>query len=158
MVRVLGIDPGLNQTGYAIVECRKDEFKIAKSGLIKTLPSAPLPERIHKIYHELFNIITSFSISLAGIEDTYVNNNYSSSLKLAHARASAILAVTNSNVAIKELSSKTVKKTITGSGAADKAQIEKMINLTLGITKEYLSHDESDAVAIALCLALTTRS
>lgn len=157
MARILGIDPGLNKTGFAIIEAVRDEFRIIKSGVIKTLPSDSLPKRLQQIYESLTNITTTIKIDIAGIEETYVNNNYSSSLKLAHARSASILAVVNSNISITEISAKTIKKSITGSGSADKLQVERMINLMLGTTNSFLSNDESDAVAIALSLALTQR-
>ena len=70
MPRFLGIDPGLNKTGYAVVDSLNSEFKIVKSGVIKTEPSDPLANRLQKIYINLFNIINQFKPDFAGIEDT----------------------------------------------------------------------------------------
>ena len=158
MANILGIDPGLNKTGFAIIEKNRDQFRIIKSGVITTSASDELSKRLKQIYTSLCEIIASTKIDLAGIEDTYVNNNYASSLKLAHARASAILAIANHNIPISEISAKTVKKTITGSGSADKQQVEKMINLMLSPPQAtFNSHDESDAISISLGLALSLR-
>ncbi len=158
MARVLGIDPGLAKTGYAVIESNKGEFQILASGVIKTSTSDSLATRIHIIHNNLFNIITQYRPNFASIEETYVNNNYSSSLKLAHARASAILAVMNSGLEITEMSAKTIKKTITGSGSADKIQVEKMINLMLGGKRNFESNDESDAIAIAIATSLSVKA
>ena len=106
-----------------------------------------------KINAALLEIANSYQPTSAAIEETYVNKNYGSSLKLAHARGAAIVTIASCGLAVAEYSAKKIKKTVSGTGTADKTQIERMLSLLFPnvILK---SPDEADAMAIALCHAM----
>jgi crossover junction endodeoxyribonuclease RuvC len=151
MTRIIGIDPGLNKTGWAIIQKKKDNsLALISAGAITTKPTDEMPQRLLVIHRGINEVISTFSPVHAAIEDTYVNKNYASSLKLAHARASAILTLSLKNLSAKEYSAKTIKKTITGNGNAEKDQVAYMIQCLIPGSKND-SADINDAIAIAIC-------
>lgn len=150
---ILGIDPGLMHTGWAVVNSHGSSFKFIDAGVIKTSAADLGSHRLLKISSELVDIIKNFSPHESAIEETYVNKNYGSSLKLAHARSAAILTLAQNGLHPAEYPAKTVKKTIVGSGRAEKEQVAKVLNLIIsGIPK--MGNDASDALAIAVCHGL----
>lgn len=151
-IRVLGIDPGLVETGWGIVEITGQRLVYIASGAIKPPSQALFSQRLLYIYNGIKDIISEFSPHEAAIEDTYVNSNYGSSLKLAQARAAAILALASNGLEAVEYPAKKVKKSLVGSGSAEKEQIQAMLSLLLkGIVIK--NNNEADAVAIAICHA-----
>lgn len=159
-MKFLGIDCGLRKTGWAIIQKVNSKLIYIKSGIIRTkiqnenelIKSDALA--LQTIYDSLIEIITLHQPNHASIENTYVNNNPLSSLKLAQARAAAIIACCTQKIIPYEYQASTIKKVVTGKGNADKIQVNKMICLQLGkINTE--SNDESDAIAIAMCDALS---
>lgn len=149
MTRVLGIDPGLNRTGWAVLENRDNAYFHIASGVIKTNANDNLAIRLKKIYAELGQQISQHMPAESAIENTYVNTNFNSSLQLAHARATCVLACATADLSVSEYQAKSVKKILTGSGNADKEQVLKMLSLMLP-TLFNLKSDEADAIAIAL--------
>ncbi len=146
---IIGIDPGLGKTGWAVISKDGNNLKYISSGVIKTEAASALPDRIHHIYQNLANIIQKFKPNEFAIEETFVNKNPLSSLKLGYGRAAAILAAANSGIEVFEYSAKHVKKAIVGAGAADKNQIKYMVSVLLPKIK-ISSEDEADAVAVAI--------
>lgn len=150
---ILGIDPGLVNTGWAVVESSKNSFKYLASGVIKTTTVEESSYRLLKISEELAEIIKNFCPVTSAIEETYVNKNYSSSLKLAHARSAAILTLAQHGLHPSEYPAKTVKKTIVGNGGAEKEQVAKVLAMIVSGVPA-LSTDASDALGIAVCHGL----
>jgi crossover junction endodeoxyribonuclease RuvC len=151
--RFLGIDPGLNFTGWGIVDyISADKFTYIASGIIKTVPKMEYSQRLNHIFNQSLKIIENYSPKHAAIEDTYVNVNNKSSIMLAQAKAASIIAISQNNIPLVEYAAKKVKKTISGTGNADKSQIIKMISYWLPNISVKFS-DEADALAIALCHA-----
>ena len=151
--RFLGIDPGLNFTGWGVIEYKgADSFSYIASGVIKTSTKTNHPERLNQIFSQSLEIIHQYNPEVVAIEDTYVNINSQSSIKLAQAKAATIIATSQSNISLVEYPAKKVKKTITGTGNADKNQMIKMIKYWLPDVSTKVS-DEADALAIALCYA-----
>jgi crossover junction endodeoxyribonuclease RuvC len=151
--RFLGIDPGLNFTGWGVIDCiNNDKFNYIASGIIKTSTKMDYHFRLNHIFTEALKIIEFNKPTYAAIEDTYVNANNKSSIMLAQAKAASIIATSQNNLPITEYAAKKIKKTISGSGNADKSQIIKMISYWLPNLK-IKSYDEADALAIALCHA-----
>ena len=151
--RFLGIDPGLNFTGWGVIDyISNDKFNYIASGVIKTSTKMDYHLRLNHIFTEALKIITLHSPIYAAIEDTYVNVNNKSSIMLAQAKAASIIAITQNNLPITEYAAKKIKKTISGSGNADKSQIIKMMSYWLPNITVKLP-DEADALAIALCHA-----
>jgi crossover junction endodeoxyribonuclease RuvC len=149
----LGIDPGLRKTGWAIIKKNCDKLQYIASGVIKTIGTySPLLE----IFNCIDQVIFQYNPSHAAIENTYVNENPISSLKLAQARGAAIIACAKNRLIPSEYQASTIKKVVAGKGNGNKADVYKMITLQLGyISSE--TYDESDAIAIAMCDSLFQR-
>ena len=147
---IIGIDPGLIKTGWGIIEKINNNIKYIASGTIKTNATLPIGERLLNIYNKIDFIIKTYKPNVFSIEETFVNNNPLSSLKLGHARGVAILAGSTNNLPIFEYSPNTVKKTLTGVGKAEKQQMVAMIKYIFPTIKTE-TEDEADALCIAIC-------
>jgi len=153
MSLIIGIDPGLTTTGWGIVESDGNALKFVGCGSIKTKASEPMALRLKDIYLGLGEVLAEFKPEVAAIEEVFVNMNSLSSMKLSKARAASMIALAMKDLEIAEYSSRYIKKVVTGSGAADKNQIMKMLGILMpGLNIE--KHDEADAVAIAVCRGL----
>lgn len=147
---IIGIDPGLIKTGWGVINKIDNQIKYIASGAIKTNIKLPLSERLLNIYDNVGELIKTYKPEHLSIEETFVNNNPLSSLKLGHARGVAILAAALNNVPVFEYSPNLIKKTITGAGKAEKQQMVAMIKYIFpGISPK--TEDEADALCIAVC-------
>jgi crossover junction endodeoxyribonuclease RuvC len=150
-MKILGIDPGLNKTGWGLISVEGNNISFIDSGTIKTNAKDPIHKRIVHIHKNIIKIMEQHKPHQAAIEETFINNNPISSLKLGHARGVIMLSLSlNNNIDIFEYSATAVKKTITGFGRADKNQISVMIKYLLP-SSNAKTEDESDALAIAIC-------
>jgi crossover junction endodeoxyribonuclease RuvC len=151
---VLGIDPALNQTGYAIIMKKSNgTISFVEAGIIKNKIKDEFSQKLLNIFKQINQICELYKPQVCGIEETFVNTNPTSSLKLGAARGAIITAIANNDIPLFEYSPNRVKKTITGAGKADKSQVEFMIKKLVYSTPESLSSDEYDAIGIALtCL------
>lgn len=156
MTRVLGIDPGLLHTGWAIIDFVGSERRYVASGVILPPKTPPLAERLTFIFRGVDELCEKFNPDVCSIEITFVNNNPKTTLALGHARAAAIVAISNREIPIFEYEPNTIKKALTGAGHADKEQIYKMLKILLPMAKPK-TPDESDAIAIALTYTNTSR-
>ncbi|PZQ44170.1 MAG: crossover junction endodeoxyribonuclease RuvC [Micavibrio aeruginosavorus] len=159
-MRILGIDPGLQKTGWAIIEAEDNRLRYITCGLIKTDADLTLPERLAQIDHGMQEVLRGFGPEQAAIEETFVNMNASSSLKLQCARGVAMVVPARQGIPVHEYSANLVKKSIVGNGHATKDQVEMMVRTLLPMAGRSLGADEADAIAIAICHAhhATTRS
>ncbi len=151
-IRVLGIDPGLVQTGWGVIDIVDRKSVYVASGVIKTDSSHELPARMLIIHQGIQLIIDQLNPTVSAIEKTYVNKNFESSLKLAHARAAAMLSLAIGQLNIVEYQAKTVKNSVVGSGNAEKQQVQAMISILLN-KKVAWNNNEADALAVAICHA-----
>lgn len=149
-MKIIGIDPGLSITGFGIVSFSQNKYSYVDAGIIKTSANTDMPSRLFEIHAKLTDILNTHKPDTSAIEKTYVNVSSDSSLKLAHARSAAILTLKIFNLQVAEYQAKTVKKTLTGTGAADKNQMIQMINYFMPKSK-ITSPDAADALAIAIC-------
>jgi crossover junction endodeoxyribonuclease RuvC len=156
MKRILGIDPGLLHTGWAIIDVAGSNRTYIASGVILPPTKIPFPERLAFIFNNLTDLIEKFQPTECGIEVIFVNKNAKTTLLLGQARASAITAVAVKNIPVFEYEPNKVKKALTSMGHADKEQIYKMLSILLPAAKPK-TPDESDAIAIALTHANTSR-
>ena len=156
MKRILGIDPGLLHTGWAVIDVAGSSRKYVASGVILPPAKAPLPERLAFIFNGIAKLCDDFSPNECSIEIIFVNKNSKTTLLLGHARAAAITAVAVKGIPVFEYEPNKVKKALTGMGHADKDQIYKMLSILLP-TAHPKTADESDAIAIALTHANTSR-
>jgi len=150
-VRVIGIDPGLAKTGFAIVEPLKKGGRVCHSGNIHTDPENPLEDRLSIIYHELSRVLQEWSPDLMILEDVFVVERFPiAAMKLGEVRGVIRLAAKNMSVPISEMKPTEVKSALTGSGRAGKEQIKRVVRRILHIEDEIKSDHISDAMALAL--------
>ncbi len=155
-MRIIGIDPGLHKTGWGVIEYtrKNNSIKYIASGVIQTKPSNPLAQRVYTLFTALDDILTTYAPNAAGLEEIFINNNALSSIKLCHARGALLATLYKHKLDIAEFAPNKVKKTITGTGRADKNQISHMVALILPSAGKMKTSDESDALAIAYCAAM----
>jgi crossover junction endodeoxyribonuclease RuvC len=132
-MKILGIDPSLSSSGWGVLSVVGQKISYVASGNIITLSSDKIEKRLAKIYSEITNVIEYYSPELIGMEETFVNKNFASSLKLSLARGAIIASIGKSNAKFLEFSPNLVKKTVVGVGHADKLQVFRMIKLLLGV-------------------------
>ena len=147
---IIGIDPGLIKTGWGVINKIDNQIKYIASGTIFTDSKLPMSERLLNIYKNVDELIKKYQPENFSIEETFVNNNPVSSLKLGHARGVAILAAAMNNIPVFEYSPNLIKKTLTGAGKAEKQQMVAMVKYIFpGITIK--TEDEADSLCIAIC-------
>ncbi|HAQ62568.1 TPA: crossover junction endodeoxyribonuclease RuvC [Candidatus Delongbacteria bacterium] len=155
-MRILGIDPGISCTGYAVLESDSvGKISLIELGVIRTLPSSSMPERLKTIFDGVNEVIASLEPDYFAIESVFVGKNIQSALKLGHARGAAIVAAAKSGLDVSEFSPREVKQNITGNGNADKEQVQFMVTSILKLTQVPKPNDAADAVAIALSFLQT---
>ena len=152
LIRILGIDPGLQHTGWGIIESDGHRIKYIASGVCHSKAEHPMPDRLLAIQTLLSEAITRHQPVEAAMEETFVNKNAMSSLKLGHARGALMLTVALAGLPLAEYAATVVKKTVTGKGRAEKEQVQGMLQYVLPGTK-ITNPDEADALAVALCHA-----
>lgn len=155
-IRILGIDPGLRITGWGIIDVTGSRLTAIAHGEIKPTVSDPVPQRLRFIHEAIETLLGEYSPVEAAVEDQFVHANPGSALKLGQARAAAIIAPACAGLPIGEYAPRLVKKSVVGTGGADKSQISAMISILLPGTKA--SADAADALAIAICHAHHRRS
>jgi crossover junction endodeoxyribonuclease RuvC len=156
MTLILGIDPGSRITGYGVVRDIGRGCEYIASGCIRT-GSGELHERLQVVYRSVREVIRLHGPLTMGIERVFMARNADSALKLGQARGAAIVAAAEEGLEIAEYSATQVKQAITGSGGADKEQVQLMVMHLLKLTQKP-QIDASDALAIALCHAHTRSS
>lgn len=150
MTTIIGIDPGLTHTGWGIISCQGDRLSYIDSGTISTKTTSSLAMRLAEISQALQLVISKYKPEAGAIEETFVNKNPLSSLKLGHARGAAMLTISLHNISLSEYAATQVKKAVVGVGKAEKHQVEMMIkHLLPGATIS--SPDAADALAVAVC-------
>jgi crossover junction endodeoxyribonuclease RuvC len=147
----LGIDPGTAITGYGLVEGRGDGLTLVECGIITTPAGDPLPRRLQTIYAALTSLVQQHHPADAAIEELFFSRNARTALAVGHARGVAMLAVAMMGLPIFEYTPLQVKQAVTGYGRADKAQVQAMVRVLLGLATIPQPDDAADAVAIAIC-------
>ena len=151
-IRILGIDPGLLNTGWGVIEKDGPRLIHIANGTFKVKPAGTLPDRLAQIYHLLSGVVGEYKPAEAAVEETFVNVNPSSTLKLGQARGVAILTPALHGVKVFEYSPNLIKKSVVGVGHAKKEQIEMMVGMLLGKPAIHSEH-AADSLAIAICHA-----
>ncbi len=146
---ILGIDPGLQKTGWGIIEKNGSRLSYLGSGLIKTNPASDMAYRLAHLHESLADIIKQWHPHSAAIEETFVNKNPASALKLGQARGALLTVPALYGLECAEYSANKIKKSIVGTGHAAKEQMGMMIK-TLLPTCGQISEDEADALAVAI--------
>ncbi len=151
-IRILGIDPGLRRTGWGVIACEGNKLSYLACGTVETSERAGLAVRLVSIHDGLARVIEEFRPDEAAVENTFVNKDANSALKLGQARGIALLMPARAGIAVAEYAPNLVKKTIVGAGHAEKRQIRVMIGVLLP-RADPKSDDAADALAIAVCHA-----
>jgi len=144
---VLGIDPGLTTTGYAIVG--SDE--VVALGVIRTDPAHPVSTRLAEIRRDLADLIVEFSPGVMAIEQVFVNRNLQTATSVVRASGAAMIAAAELGIPVVEYSPSAVKSAVTGNGRAPKEQVQRMVAARMGLAAPPSPPDAADAIAIALC-------
>ena len=147
-MRIIGIDPGLRNTGWGIIEFKCNKLIHVDDGKISPPTSTSVGERLLFLKNKLSSIVESHAPNISAIEQIFVGPGTGSSLKLGMARGVSMLVLAQAGLSIRELPPKLVKKTVTGYGAASKNQMKSMIENLLNIVPK--NEDSSDALAIAI--------
>jgi crossover junction endodeoxyribonuclease RuvC len=148
-MRILGIDPGLQKTGWGIIESEGSRLTFIASGLIKTDAGVPLYARLATLDEGLGRVYDQWQPEMSAIEETFVNQNAASALKLGFARGAAIVAIARKGITVDEYAANLVKKSLTGTGHATKDQMGMMIKTLLPACGK-ISEDEADALGVAI--------
>jgi crossover junction endodeoxyribonuclease RuvC len=151
-VRILGLDPGLRRTGWGVVEASGSRLSHIAHGVIAPKETLPFAERLATLYAAIEALIAAHAPDEAAVEETFVNENARSALKLGHARACCLIAPARAGVTVSEYAATVVKKAVVGTGGADKAQVGFMIRRLLPTAGETTT-DAADALAVAIAHA-----
>jgi crossover junction endodeoxyribonuclease RuvC len=153
-VRILGLDPGLNHTGWGVVDIEGNNLRFVACGRVSAPVSQQhgMGERLNAVFCGLLKIIEQHRPDEAAVEETFVNKNAASALKLGMARGIVMLAPANSGIPVCEYGANLIKKSISGYGHADKAQVAQMVKILLPAA-DFTSPDAADALAVAICHA-----
>lgn len=149
---ILGIDPGLRKTGWGVISSEGHALRFKGCGVIETDSSAPLAERLSFLHLELHKILDLWNPVAAAIEETFVNRNPASALKLGQARGVLLSVPALRGLPVGEYPANKIKKAIVGRGHADKNQVGMMIQTLLPACGA-IGPDEADALAVAICHA-----
>lgn len=153
MIKIIGLDPGLQRTGWGIIKISGSSLSYIAHGVVETNVNNPLPDRLNFLHQELMQILQQFQPDEAAIEETFVNSNPASTLKLGMARGVILFTPAAFGLPVSEYSANKIKKTVVGSGHADKYQVAHMISLLLPTIPKNIKADAADALAIAICHA-----
>jgi crossover junction endodeoxyribonuclease RuvC len=151
-MRLLGLDPGLTRTGWGVIDVDGNRLVYVADGVIESSPARSIAERLVTLYEGILSVIAAHKPDEAAVEETFVNVNGQSTLKLGHARGVALLAPAQAGIPVSEYAARLVKKSIVGTGRAEKAQIAHMVRCLLPGARVG-GADAADALAIAICHA-----
>lgn len=150
-MRVLGIDPGTAITGYGIVEEDLGGIRALAFGAIRTQPDRSLAARLQLIYRAVRRLARKWQPTVAAVEELFFGNNARTALSVGQARGVVLLALADAGLEVVEYTPLMVKQAITGYGGADKAQMQEMVRLLLGLAEAPRPDDAADALAVAIC-------
>ena len=148
---VLGIDPGLSATGYALVISTASSMRPVSAGVIRTDPALPMSERLAELYADLEALISEHRPDEVAIERVFVNRNLQTAEGVGRASGVALLAAARAGLAVHEYTPSAVKKAIVGVGTASKQQVQELVARRLGLKTAPAPADAADALAIAMC-------
>jgi crossover junction endodeoxyribonuclease RuvC len=153
--RIIGIDPGLNITGYAVLEASERGPRVLESGVVRGVEGrakADLAERLKNLYDGIVEVLEQYNPGVMVVEQLYAHYAHPrTAILMAHARGTIFLAGGQRGIPVLSYNATRIKKTVTGSGRAGKAQVQRAVQRELGLAKPPEPPDVADALAAALC-------
>ena len=150
-MRVFGIDPGSERTGYGCVETDGLRHRIVMCGAVGGPASASFADRLFEIHRRLVALLAECRADSVAIENIFYAANVRSALKLGHARGVAMIAAAQAGLTVVEYTPAEIKRAVVGYGRAEKPQVQHMVKLLLGLPAVPSPHDAADALAVAIC-------
>ena len=148
-IRILGIDPGLRRTGWGLIASEGTKLAYLACGVVTSDGDHTLPLRLRTLHEGISAVVDAHAPDEVAVEETFVNKDAQATLKLGHARAIALLVPALAGLPVREYAANLVKKTVTGSGHAEKGQVQAMVRFLLP-KAEFTLADAADALAIAI--------
>ncbi len=148
---ILGIDPGIADTGFGVIKEENGKIKCLVYGSIKTKAGLELTERLNTLNKELDKIIKRYKPRIIGVEDLFFCKNVKTALLVGHARGVVLLTAKQNNTPIKEFTPLQVKQAVSAYGRASKMQVQKMVKILLNLKQIPKPDDAADALAVAIC-------
>jgi len=152
-MRILGIDPGSQVTGYGVIESDGTRTSLVTEGVIRTRSMRSFPEKLRLIHEGIVDVLDEYRPEQMVVEGLFYAMNVKSALKLGHVRGVALLAGVTRGIPVHEYSPLEVKLAVVGYGRADKEQVQRMVAVLLDLERPPEPHDAADALAIAICHA-----
>lgn len=152
MVRIIGLDPGLRNTGWGVIEAEGTRLIYVADGTVHSEADAPLAERLLQIHSQVLAVLKEFVPDEAAIEETFVNMDARATLKLGQARGAVMMAPAAVGIPVSEYAPNQIKKSVVGAGHAEKQQVKHMVKVLLP-KASLKTADSTDALAIAICHA-----
>ena len=151
--RYLGVDPGLNRTGYALLDRSENGPRLTEAGVVRSSPKQSLAQRVLEIAHGIREVIDEFKPQVIALEQVFsLGRNPKSALLMAHARGGILLVAAEKHVPVVHFTPTQIKRTLTGSGKASKEQIQFCVRNELRMNDVLEPNDVADATAVAICL------
>ncbi len=149
---VIGIDPGTARTGFGLVDSSSSgALKLIHYGVISTPAKQPMSERLLQLHSELEALLTRYQPEMGAVEQLFFQKNVSTAISVGQARGVVLLTLASSGLAVDEYSPQDVKQAVTGYGAADKTQMQRMVQTLLAMDQLPKPDDAADALAVAIC-------
>jgi crossover junction endodeoxyribonuclease RuvC len=152
-VIILGIDPGLANTGWGVVEQAGSRLRCLAYGCITTPSTDPLPERLSVIHDQLRAVVGRYAPEACAVESVYFGTNAKTAFATGQARGVAVLATADCGLPLGEYGPGEIKMAVVGSGSADKGQVQYMVRTILGLDRDPSPDHAADALAAAICHA-----
>ncbi len=150
-MKVFGIDPGSERTGYGCVDSDGSRHRLVTCGAIVSPPRLGFPAQLLRIHGHLAALLAEHRPDVVALESVFHAVNVRSALKLGHARGVALLAAVEGGFAVAEYTPAEIKRAVVGYGRAEKQQVGEMVRVMLGLTEVPTPHDAADALAVAIC-------
>lgn len=148
---IIGIDPGIAQTGFGVIDADSSRFRHITHGTIQTASDKTTGQRLLKIHRGITDILHTYKPEMGGVECLYFARNISSAMPVAQARGVVLLAFEEEGVLAKEYPPQEIKQAITGSGRAEKIQVQELVRIILGLENIPRPDHAADALAAAIC-------
>jgi len=155
-MKILGIDPGLQICGYAVIDADRNNMKLLEAGVCRTDSKKPIEKRLVQLAQDIKSLLDKFNPACMAVEDLYSHYAHpKTSILMGHARGVILAAACENGTDVKSFAATRIKKSLTGNGRASKLQVQRSIKSLLGLAKMPEPADVADAIAVALCCANT---